>query len=66
MVTVDRELTKQEYAKLIGQACYEKEQYGEVKAKCPICNSIIEVELLGNSARTKCSCGYMTDLLRGI
>ena len=66
MVTLEKDLTKQEYSKLIGQACYEKEQCGEVKARCPKCNSIIEVELLGNSARTKCPCGYMNDSLRGI
>ena len=66
MVVADKDLIKKEYVKLIGQACYEKEKYGEVKTKCPKCNSIIEVELLGNSAKIKCSCGYMNDSLRGI
>lgn len=66
MATIDKSLTKEEYVKLIGQACFEKEQYDKVKTECPKCNSIIEVELLGNSAKTRCSCGYMNDSLRGI
>ena len=50
----------------MGRAFSEKEMYGEVKTRCPKCNEVVEVELIRTSARTRCSCGYMTASLRGI
>ena len=48
------------------KAVNEMETKGQVDIKCPVCNGNLEVELLGNSARIKCPCGYMNDSLRGI
>lgn len=65
-VAEKRELTNKEHALLKGQAWYEKKTYNEVKVRCPKCNDIVDVELRGTSAITRCSCGYMNDSLRGI
>ena len=60
MVVVEKkELTDKEYFKLIEQALDEKEMNNIVKTRCPMCDDIIDVELRGNSAITKCTCGYM-------
>ena len=66
MVTVNNEIDKMTIEKLITDACYETETTGKTSVICPQCNDIIKVELLGNSARTNCSCGLMKESLRGI
>ena len=52
--------------KLITDACYEVETTGKTNVRCPQCHEVIQVELLGNSARTNCACGLMKESLRGI
>ena len=66
MVAVNKDVDKMTIEKLITDACYEVETTGKTNIRCPQCNDIIKVELLGNSARTNCSCGLMKESLRGI
>ena len=66
MVVMDRKITNSEIMDLIFDAWREKETAGFVSTKCPNCNDTIEIEIVGNSARTKCSCGLMNRKLRGI
>ena len=66
MVVEDKKNDNSKIMDLIFDAWKEKETTGTVSTKCPNCNDIIEIEIVGNSAKTKCSCGLMNRKLRGI
>ena len=66
MVEKNKTIDRMTIEKLITDACYEVETLGKTNVRCPQYNEIIQVELLGNSARTNCSCGLMKESLRGI
>lgn len=66
MVAVEKKIDDTKVMDLIFDAWKEKETTGIVSTKCPNCNDTIEIEIVGNSAKTKCSCGLMNRKLRGI
>ena len=66
MVTLEKNLTNENVMDLIFEAWREKEQNGFVTAKCSECGDVIDIDILGNSAKSKCSCGLMNRKLRGI
>ena len=66
MVAVEKTIDNSKIMDLIFDAWKEKETTGIVSTRCPNCNDTIAIEIVGNSARTKCSCGLMNRKLRGI
>ena len=38
----------------------------EVDVRCPICNEVVQVWEEGSCYGTKCKCGFMNDLNRGL
>lgn len=66
MIVVEQKVDDRQIMDLIFDAWKEKETTGLVSTKCPNCNKLIEIEIIGNSAKTHCPCGMMNRKLRGI